>query len=516
MTNDSVGKNLPLATRLLRRQALIFLVALIGSILIVLVPLGLVFNTMWDEVTQAVQTEIEKEADTIARLLVFEFSHLKELAAPADLDEAVAAAVKRRLWEKVTFNETIRGIELIHGQSDALGRHLTYSYFPASHASARAELGPQITLKSFTGSERELIGVINREQRVDKNLLEAINRGPKLEAEMLLRYFPLYTPLPDQGAIYWGVTKVGINIDSMRRFLMLLDWEKGALRRALLWMMVGGAFAALVLGLAGFRRVIRKTAAPLNDYGMLTEALKRGIGVDITSLLLHLKQQESQGIREFEQVRTLCQRLGESARVLAERLVESEAQACLGRLAGRLAGSIGRPAPEPGAWQSLFLPRRRDWRQVEVEPLFQQISRLLPALLPPGTTLYEDRQPLPPLYGSEAHIVQAVLFILDFSLIEMTPGGQCSWLVSPRETGGFSLEVKFPGPYLAPEAIRRLLQPFQAGSQTLPPLGLFLAAALAQQHLGSLLAEPNPEGGLRVRLEIPDSQLPAAHESRKT
>ncbi len=509
MSDVSAKKSIPLATMLLRREALIFVITLVCSLIIFIFSLRLIFATMWDQATQAVRIELEKEADTIARLLVFEFSHLTELETLTSSDSAFDEIVKRRLWEKVTFNETIRGIELIHRQSDPQGQHLTYSYFPLSQREPESEQGPQKALKSFSGPEGELVRLINREQRVDPNLLESINQGRKQESELLLRYFPLYIPLPDQGAVFWGVTKVGINVDAMRRFLVLMEDEKTDLRRTLAWIMGVVTVFALVFGLLGFRRMSRRTAAPLSNYGIMNTALESGVGFDIESLLAHLNQQETQDIVEFEQLQNFCRRLGGTIKLLGERLIDSERQACSGRLAARLMQArVGQDVPGPGwkDWASLFTPLSEEWHEVDLEPYLQQISNFLTAVLPAGSSFREERQPIPPLYGSEANLVQAVLFLVDYALLEMQPGGELHWRVFPLKTGGGDLELSFPGRHFRQEDITRLLQPFQPGTETLPALGPFLAAAIADQHGGTLVMQPNPEGGLRLRLEIPDSK----------
>jgi hypothetical protein len=379
-----------------------------------------------------------------------------------------------------------------------------------SQREPESERGPQKALKSFSGPEGELIHLINREQRVDRNLLESVNQGRKQESELLLRYFPLYIPLPDQGAVFWGVTKVGINADAMRRFLVLLEDEKTRLRGTLAWVMGGVIAFALALGLLGFRWMSRKTAAPFSDYGIMNTALERGVGVDIESVLAHLKQQESQGIEEFEQLQNFCLRMGGTIKLLGERLIDSERQACSGRLAARIMQArVGQEAAGPGwkDWASLFTPLTEEWREVNLQPFLQQISSFLTAVLPAGSSLIEERQPIPPLYGSEAHLVQAVLFLVDFALLERQPGGQLHWRVFPLKTGGFDMELSFPGRNFRQEDISRLLESFKPGTESLPPLGPFLAAAIADQHGGTLVMQPNPEGGLHLRLEIPDNQV---------
>lgn len=507
---DVTGPNsVPLATRLLRREALVLVLALICSLLIFIFSLRWVFSSMWDQATQAVRVEIEKEADTIARLLVFEFSHLTELETQTDSDSAVDERVKRLLWEKVTFNETIRGIELIRRQSQTQDKHLTYTFFPLTHGEPESEQGPQKAFKSFSGPEGELVAIINREQRVDRNLLESINQGRKLEGEMLLRYFPLYIPLPDQGAVYWGVAKVGINADAFRRFRVLMEEEKSDLRRTLAWIMGGGTLVTLVLGLLGFSWMSRKTAAPLADYGIMVGAMTSGLGVDIESLLAHLNHQETHDILEFDQLRDFCLRLGGTVKLLGERLIEAEREACWGRLAVRVASAgMGEESPSmgPADWPSLFRPLKEEWDEVDLQPYLQQMSSFLLAALPPESSLRENRQQLAPIYGCAANLVQAILFLLDFALLEMAPGGQLHWRVTPLPTGGFDMEISFPGRPYRPEDISRLLRPFQAPEEILPPLGPCLAAAMAQQHGGNLLVQPQPGGGLSLELNIPDNR----------
>lgn len=500
MSNLPEKKSTTLANILFRREALVFLITLVCAVLIFILSLNLIFQTMWDQATQSVRLEVEREADTIARLLVFEFSHLTELETQADPDRGVDKRIERLLWEKVTFNEIIRGIELIRRQSNSQGQHLTYSFFPLSHASIESEQGPQKSLKTFTGPEGDLIRVINREQRVDRNLLESINRGRKIESELLLRYFPLYIPLPDQGAVYWGVAKVGINADALRRFIVLLEDEKTALRRTLIVIMGIVTALALALGLLGFRLLSRRTAAPLGDYEMMNTAMANDSGADIESLLAHLKHQESQGIREFDQLQNFCLRLGGTIKSLGERLIETERQACLGRLAARLAQTD--KLQGISKWNGLFHPLPEEWREVDLEPYFGQIHSLITALAGKGS-LVEDRQAIPHVYTHEANLVQAFLFLVDFALAEMTPGSQIQWRVQAVEPDRVAFEIKFSGRTYSQAEVSGLFKPFKTGREHLPPLGPFLAAAIARQHGGSLVVQANQEGGLRQELKIP-------------
>ncbi|AEB08020.1 hypothetical protein [Desulfobacca acetoxidans] len=498
----SFGKTI-LATRLFWRQALTFILALFCLLFIFFLSLHLALDSMWDQATQSVRVEIEREADTIARLLVFEFSHLKELLdvqpqQQSPLDEHV----KRLLWEKVTFNKAIRGIELIHGPSDPTGRHITYSYYLSDIQSTEWEQGPQKSLKSLMGTEGELIEIINREQRVDKNRLESINRGPKPESEMLLRYFPFYIPLLDQGAVFWGVAKVGINTDALRRFLVLLDEEDTRLRWTLAWIMGVSVVLSLTIGLAGFYWLSQKTATPLTGYGKINAALQDSQGSDISSVLTYLARQKSYDIVEYEQVQFLCLHLGHVIQALGEKLIASERQASLGRLAGRVM------AVRATDWSRLLQPLPLVWQEIDLHSLTTQINALLTAILPPGTLRLREDQPLSNMFGCPGYLVQAILSLADFALQEKTELAELSWHTWPLTAGGFGLVVGFGGRHYSQEEIFRLLRPLQTQTTPPPPLGPFLAAAVARQHGGRFDIQPGPQGGLQLRLEVPDSRPP--------
>ncbi len=235
----------------------------------------------------------------------------------------------------------------------------------------------------------------------------------------------------------------------------------------------------------------------------MNTALASGSGVDIESLLAHLKHQESQGILEFDQLQNFCLRLGGTIKSLGERLIETERQACLGRLAARLMQSGKAQGLQD--WAGLFSPLPAQWREVDLQPYIEQISSLLATILPDGS-LSEDRQTIPPVYGHEANLVQAVLFSVDFALSEMPASGQLHWRALPLETGGIELVLDFSGRKYSLDEISLLLRPLKTLIENSLPLGPYLAAAIAHQHGGTLVMQPHPGGGLSLRLEIPDNK----------
>ncbi len=80
--------------------------------------------------------------------------------------------------------------------------------------------------------------------------------------------------------------------------------------------------------------------------------------------------------------------------------------------------------------------------------------------------------------------------------------------VTLRLDGG-SLTVLDEGPGVGPEDLPRLFDPFfrgaQAGATAGHGLGLMLARQIIERHGGTLVAENRPEGGLAVRLALPDA-----------
>lgn len=503
-----------LTSILWRREAFVFLGTMILSLCFFTVFLQIAFLTLWDRITLSVRQEIEKEGDTIARLLVFEFSHLSALETGGNADPNLDQLVKRLLWEKVTFNETIRGIELISRHTDAQGQHLSYSFFPLTYGDPEAERAPQKSWRRFTGPEGELLRLLMREQRVDRNLLEVVNQGRKLESEMLLRYFPLYIPLPGRGAVFWGAVKVGISVDAMRRFLLLLEEERASLRATLLGAMAVVTLLALVVGLWGFYWQSRKTAVLFQGYTNLAQALESGEGLDPATLQIYLQSQEPHHIQELEALQRLCLRLSAGLEGLLTPLIAAQRQACQGRILGALLPKIAAAELSPAAlayWADLFAPQPEVWGEVRLDRYLLQLGQLLRALLPTGMTCREERQATPPVLGAADNLIMAIMFLVDFAVAEMAPPGEVAWQVAPQPSGGLGVTLTFPGRVYGQEECQRWLRPFQPGTTPPDHLGPGLAAAVARQHGGSLTITPQPGGGLALAFLLP-GPIPAAAE----
>jgi signal transduction histidine kinase len=121
------------------------------------------------------------------------------------------------------------------------------------------------------------------------------------------------------------------------------------------------------------------------------------------------------------------------------------------------------------------------------------------------------------LGGDEALIERAVGNLADNALRHNVPGGSV-WITADTEDGRASLTIANTGPEVPPDAVDRLLLPFQRGNKTgdgyrsCPRsgpddglgLGLSIVAAIATAHGATLTVTPRLSGGgLSVRLVFP-------------
>jgi signal transduction histidine kinase len=119
------------------------------------------------------------------------------------------------------------------------------------------------------------------------------------------------------------------------------------------------------------------------------------------------------------------------------------------------------------------------------------------------------------LGGDEALLEQAVGNLIDNALRHNVPGGTV-WVTARSDDGRACLSIANTGPEVPPEAVDRLLLPFQRGSEAGDAyrvrsgpdkglgLGLSIVAAIATAHDADLTLTPRlSAGGLNVRLIFP-------------
>jgi len=501
--------------------------------------LNLTLDGLQDRTFKSMQEGAEVEATTIARLLVLEFSSLKGLMQVTPTSNTPTDQwIKDLLWEKVTFNEIIEGIELIQGQEDVLGRHLTYMFYRREAPELKPMAGPQKFMKSFQGLEQDLIDTIASQQRVDNRLQESVNRGPKQEGEMLLRYMPVHVLLADEGAVYWGVAKIGIDTSRMRHLLLLQSEEQTRLRRDIWVEIILSLTISGVLAMSLIYFWVRYITEPLKSLSFVAGDLQTAKPEEFDLWLENLKRVDPQGQAEVVVIQQVLQRLGTAVPKLGQRLIDGEAQACLGRmiarglptlqawqaelreLEGQLAsGAAASPLP---AQQRLALIRAsletvledfshlwsdppEQWSLIDLTPVLQRAWRLATLGLSPGVRQHQDLAPLPMVWGTPAELSLAQLYLLDFAVDQLPPDGELGLAGAATPAGRVRLTVWVSGNSPAVAECQKWLNPFGDPGGIHGSLGPALAAGIAAQHGGALTVTPREEGGVEFSLELPSA-----------
>ena len=324
--------------------ATFFLCALV--VLMFFPLLNFTLTGLQNRTINSMQAATEMEATTISRLLVLEFSSIKGLfQVTPNSNTEMDQWIKNLIWEKVTFNEIIEGIELIRGSEDGLGQHLTYLFYRREAPELEPMAGPQKIMKSFQGLEKDLVNSITSQQRVDNAIQESVNRGPKEQGEMLLRYMPVHVLLADEGAVFWGVAKIGIDTNRIRQLLFLQNQEQTNIRRDIWVEIILSLLISGVLAMSLIYFWVRHITEPLRTLSLVTAALKGAKPEDFDLWLENLKRVDSQGQTEVLVIQEVLERLGAAVPKLGQRLIDGEAQACLGKV-------IARGLPALQAWQA--------------------------------------------------------------------------------------------------------------------------------------------------------------------
>ncbi len=496
--------------------------------------LNLTLTGLQDRTLKSMQEGTEVEATTIARLLVLEFSSLKGLmqVTPTSNTE-VDQWIKDLLWEKVTFNEIIEGIELIQGQPDVQGRHLTYLFYRREAPELKPMAGPQKIMKSFEGLEQDLINSINEQQRVDNALQESVNRGPKQEGEMLLRYMPVYVLLADEGAVFWGVAKIGIDTSRMRHLLALQSEEQDRIRRAIWVEIILSLFISGLLAMSLIYVWVRYITEPLKNLSVVAADLRGARPEEFDLWLENLKRLDPQGQVEVMAIQQVMERLGAAVPKLGQRLIDGEARACLGEVMARglpalkawlaelrdLEQEPAPGAPRPAGGKSAEIRARLDtvlddaahfwadppgeWDLLDLTPGLERAWRLATLGLPAEVRPHQELAPLPPVWGSAAELSLAGLYLLAFAVELLPSAGDLGLTAAPTPVGGVRLTVWVSGVPRSPAECQGWLNPFADPAGIRGSLGPALAAAIAAQHGGGLTVAPREQGGVVFSLELP-------------
>lgn len=111
-----------------------------------------------------------------------------------------------------------------------------------------------------------------------------------------------------------------------------------------------------------------------------------------------------------------------------------------------------------------------------------------------------------PTIGDPILLERLASNLLDNALRYNAPGGDV-WLATSTVNGLAVLTVANTGPVIAPSAVDGLFEPFRRLHERTSGhgfgLGLAIIASIAAVHGGSVSAQPRPDGGLQVAVELP-------------
>jgi signal transduction histidine kinase len=487
--------------------------------------------------TNYIERAKEVEGTNYARLLVMELARQKDLLAVQEGPESPTdQPIIDLLWEKITFNSAIDGIELIQAQKNAKGEHVTFVFY-RQPPGEKPKPGAKKEMKGFAGLEEELLDGIIQRQQVDQKLLGTINHGRKKEGEMMLRYFPVHVLLPGWGALYWGVAKIGINTSWVRRTLADERRSQEQLRRILMLQILLILFisAILFIMLTYLFPWVRRLMKPLNTLVAVAEDLNEvRRPQDYALWLENLKRFDHRGQAEVAGIQRILLRLANSLPRLGQRLATEESQACLGKLMGRSLpalqnltarlqtlslGADQNQAPGPGTQETRevldklhvglqdllrFWPAGTvTWQRLDLTPGLESAWRLVRSRAPAGVDLNLDLQPMPPVWGSPVDLPLAVLYLLDVIVDHLEPGGRLSLKAAPSPAGGVQIALEVLGSRLTAAEWQNWLSPWQGYEEVREQLGPALAAAIVAQHGGTLTVQAKDKGGVILSFTLP-------------
>jgi signal transduction histidine kinase len=514
MAQKPSGPRYSLRSRLLLLCAATFL--LCAGVIIMFFPLlNVTLENLLGRTITKMREAKEVEALTIARLLVLEFSQMQELmqAKPGKVDD-VDQRIMNLIWQKVTFNEVIDGIELIQDRRDFSGRRLTYLFYRREAPDLEPMSGPQKLLKKFSGIEKKLLDGINSPETVDKEKLEvSVNVGPKEEGQMLLRYLPVHVLVPNEGAVFWGVAKIGVDVSGLTVLQALQDEEQNYLRQSIWLEIILSLLISGILVVSLLYIWARGLTEPLRVLSRVARDFRTTKPQEYDLWLDNLRRVNPQGQTEVLDLKETLVRLGQGIPRLGERLLSNEYQACLSRVLAR-----GLPAVWPGGeqedrltrleteltdWQHFTADPKGEWETFDPTPTLERAWRLVTLGLPPQARFFKEVNPLPPVWGSPEYLARAILLLLDYSAGLLPADGQLICRAGPRSDGSLQIKVAVSGPEFTPEACQELLQPPRDDRQFAGDLGPALAAALVRWHRGELTAQPGEPKGLTFTLTLP-------------
>jgi signal transduction histidine kinase len=139
---------------------------------------------------------------------------------------------------------------------------------------------------------------------------------------------------------------------------------------------------------------------------------------------------------------------------------------------------------------------------VPAEEIVQSVLALYPAP-PPGVEIAREVEPgLPPVHADRDQVLQVMLNLVR-NAVEAMPDGGTLRVSARREADAVLFSVSDCGAGIAPEDLPRIFEPYFTTKEGGTGLGLAIARRIAEEHGGSLDAEPARGGGTTFTLRLP-------------
>jgi two-component system, OmpR family, sensor histidine kinase VanS len=172
--------------------------------------------------------------------------------------------------------------------------------------------------------------------------------------------------------------------------------------------------------------------------------------------------------------------------------------------------------------EALLLLSRADGRtftreHVDLSLLAEDATEaLLPLAEKHGVTI-EASGDVTPTIGSEALLLQLTTNLVHNAIIHNLPAHGSVWVTTTAHPKSVRLTVENTGENLTSQAVTKLVEPFQRGTERVHTdhagvgLGLAIVKSITQAHGGTLTVIPRANGGLYVTAQLPAAP---AHISR--
>ena len=476
---------------------------------------------------------IRQEAETIARLLVFELSRLDELWGilyePADGESAdtVIPLVRTYLWEKVTFNTIIRDIELL----DDFGAVHLVPFGSEPPAEGGEEEQPDIF---------DYVGITTR----------AFVAGDEVDY--------VFMPLYIEGN-RWGVVKIAVSTEEIRRQLQRQAAEQDRFRWLTGIFFIGTMALSSLVGVLVLNLLARRITGPLkllarnaeifaeggdtsrleridaedDEVGLLAHSFASMAG-DINRLLrekdeayTQLKASQEQ-LRQSEKLATLGQLSGGIAHEINNalspiRLRAEEVMLTLGE--GGSADSEDLQVILKGIEQcSVIVGKLRDFASPRLgERLLIDLNEVIGETVALVRRQIEKRNirielrlgELPPISASPLELQQVFMNLMLNAKDAVEARGAGSGTITIATAvgeGAVTAEVADDGVGMDHETRRRIFEPFfttkQVGRGT--GLGMSVSFGILQSHGAQIKVESAPGKGTAVLVRFPLPPAPTA------